>query len=80
MKNFFSFCHAILFVLVLLANTNIGYAQPGNGNGGPPGGCPGGPPCTPPIPPGLAPIDGGTLFLLGSGLLYGVKRLRRKEE
>ncbi len=77
MKKFFSFCRIILFVLVLISNTTVSYAQPGGGGG--PGPCTS-PPCNPPNPPGLAPIDGGTLFLLGSGLLYGVNRLRRKEK
>ena len=82
MKKFFTFCHAFIFALALLANSNISYAQPCPGGppcGGGPGPCTS-PPCNPPNPPGLAPIDGGTLFLLGSGLLYGVNRLRRKEK
>ncbi|PHR73581.1 MAG: hypothetical protein COA67_02290 [Lutibacter sp.] len=74
MKNVFSFCHAVVFVLALLVNTNVCYSQPGGG----PGPCTT-PPCNPPNPPGL-PIDGGAIFLLSSGLLYGVNRLRRKEE
>jgi hypothetical protein len=35
-----------------------------------------GPPIPP--PPGLAPIDGGILLLLTSGLIYGVSKLRDK--
>ncbi len=38
------------------------------------------PPCSPPNPPGLAPIDGGVVFLLLSGLLLGVNSLRKKED
>jgi hypothetical protein len=66
----------MLIVLTFLVNSIVLYAQPGGGGG--PGPCTN-PPCNPPNPPGLAPIDGGTLFLLGSGLIYGVSRLRRKE-
>ncbi|MEE9408413.1 MAG: hypothetical protein V3V28_10105 [Polaribacter sp.] len=33
------------------------------------------PPAGPPDPPGL-PVDGGILFLLISGLVYGVKKIR----
>jgi len=35
------------------------------------------PPIPPPPPPGL-PIDGGVLFLLLSGLVYGVRKIRSK--
>ena len=34
------------------------------------------PPIPPPPPPGL-PIDGGILFLLISGIFYGVRKLKR---
>jgi hypothetical protein len=34
-----------------------------------------GPPPPPPSPPGL-PIDGGLLFLLIAGIVYGVKKLK----
>ena len=34
-----------------------------------------GPPPPPPPPPGL-PIDGGLLFLLIAGIVYGVKKLK----
>ncbi len=34
------------------------------------------PPILPPPPPGLS-IDGGLLLLLISGLIYGVKKLKR---
>jgi len=37
------------------------------------------PPCNPPNPPGLAPIDGGLVFLIASGLILGVRNLRKKE-
>ena len=33
------------------------------------------PPAPPPPPPGL-PIDGGILFLVISGVIYGVKKVR----
>jgi hypothetical protein len=33
------------------------------------------PPIPPPPPPGL-PINGGLIFLLISGLLYGIKKLK----
>ena len=71
----------MLIVLALFVNTTVSYSQPCPGGppcGGGPGPCTN-PPCNPPNPPGLAPIDGGTLFLLGSGLIYGVSILRRKE-
>lgn len=35
------------------------------------------PPIPPPPPPGL-PIDGGVIFLLLSGLVYGVKKVISK--
>jgi hypothetical protein len=35
------------------------------------------PPIPPPPPPGL-PIDGGAIFLLLSGLVYGVKKIISK--
>ncbi|WP_158841110.1 PID-CTERM protein-sorting domain-containing protein [Polaribacter sp. L3A8] len=47
-------------LIIMLAITSIGIAQ------GPPG-------LGPPSPPGL-PIDGGLLFLVISGVLYGVKK------
>jgi hypothetical protein len=31
----------------------------------------------PPIPPAGLPIDGGILFLLISGILFGVKKLKK---
>lgn len=34
------------------------------------------PPIPPPPPPGL-PIDGGLLFLLASGLFYGIKKIKK---
>jgi hypothetical protein len=34
------------------------------------------PPMPPPPPPGL-PIDGGILFLFISGILFGVKKLKK---
>lgn len=34
----------------------------------------------PPQPPGLAPIDGGVVFLLVSGLVLGVNNLRKRKE
>ncbi len=34
------------------------------------------PPIPPPPPPGL-PIDGGMLFLAISGIIYGVKKLKK---
>jgi len=36
------------------------------------------PPIPPPPPPGL-PIDGGAIFLLLSGLIYGVKKISSKK-
>ena len=33
------------------------------------------PPTPPPPPPGL-PIDGGLVFLIASGILYGIKKSR----
>ncbi|MDT0553169.1 PID-CTERM protein-sorting domain-containing protein [Urechidicola vernalis] len=38
-----------------------------------------GPPPPPPPPVGL-PIDGGLIFLLVSGLLFGVSKIRKREE
>ena len=35
------------------------------------------PPIPPPPPPGL-PIDGGILFLLVSGIIYGIKKSIKK--
>ena len=35
------------------------------------------PPIPPPPPPGL-PIDGGILFLLASGIIYGIKKSIKK--
>ena len=35
------------------------------------------PPIPPPPPPGL-PIDGGLIFLLIAGLLFGVRKLRQR--
>ena len=75
MKKVFTYCIAMVFVLLLTLGTDC-YAQ------GPPGGGPGPcttPPCGPPIPPGLAPIDGGVVFLLASGLLLGFVSLRRSK-
>ncbi|ARV06766.1 hypothetical protein BTO04_08730 [Polaribacter sp. SA4-10] len=34
------------------------------------------PPVPPPPPPGL-PIDGGLFFLLVSGLIYGVRKIKK---
>ena len=60
-----------LFLIVIFIVVNgVAFAQ-----------CPGGPPCggpNQPPPPGL-PVDGGILFLLASGLVYGVVKLRKKE-
>ncbi|WP_347173400.1 PID-CTERM protein-sorting domain-containing protein [Polaribacter uvawellassae] len=53
----------ILFILVVLCTTfTFGQMVP--------------PPIPPPPPPGL-PIDGGVLFLLISGILLGVKKLKK---
>ncbi|MCF6278975.1 MAG: hypothetical protein L3J14_01360 [Flavobacteriaceae bacterium] len=65
-----------LFLIVVFTSiTFVSYAQ---GPGGGPGPCTS-PPCNPPNPPGL-PIDGGAIFLLSSGLIYAINKLRRKEE
>lgn len=55
----------ILLLLVCFAFTLSVNAQ------GPPGPTP-----PPPPPPGL-PIDGGIIFLLISGVYYGVKKLKK---
>ena len=76
MKKITSYCIATVFVMFLTLGAD-GYAQGPPGGGGP-GPCTN-PPCRPPNPPGLAPIDGGVLFLLVSGLALGVSSLRRKQ-
>ncbi|MBL4642883.1 MAG: hypothetical protein JKY44_04745 [Flavobacteriaceae bacterium] len=53
----------LTIAIVLLALQTYGQAVP--------------PPIPPPPPPGL-PIDGGVLFLLLAGLVYGVKKIRSK--
>ena len=75
MKKIASYCFATVFVLLFALGAD-GYAQGPPGGGGP-GPCTT-PPCNPPNPPGLAPIDGGVLFLLLSGLTLGVSSLRRE--
>lgn len=77
MKKIVSYCIATVFTFVLLTSED-GLAQGPPGGGGP-GPCTN-PPCNPPNPPGLAPIDGGVVFLLVSGLLLGVSKLRKKED
>lgn len=53
----------LTFVVVILAMQVYGQAVP--------------PPIPPPPPPGL-PIDGGAIFLLLSGVVYGVKKIISK--
>ena len=65
----------LFLIVVFSAITFVSYAQ---GPGGGPGPCTN-PPCNPPNPPGL-PIDGGAIFLLSSGLIYAINKLRKKEE
>lgn len=60
MKKLASLLLLLLFPLIMIAQ---GTGLPG----------PGPPP--PPTPPGL-PIDGGLLFLLIAGIVYGVKKLK----
>ena len=72
MKKINSYYVYIVFALFLLINTNA-VSQPGNGNGNPP-------PWAGPPPPKGTPIDGGVVFLLVSGLLLGVSKLRKKDE
>lgn len=74
MKTIASYFFTTVFSLLLLTNTDL-LAQPGPPGGG--GNCNN--PHTPCHPPGLAPIDGGVLFLLLSGLTLGVSSLRRKQ-
>ncbi|WP_366911496.1 PID-CTERM protein-sorting domain-containing protein [Polaribacter huanghezhanensis] len=52
----------LLFVAVLCTAFTYGQAAP--------------PPVPPPPPPGL-PIDGGVLFLFISGIILGVKKLKK---
>lgn len=49
---------------------------PGGGPPGPPGGPPG-PPCW--APPCI-PIDGGVVFLIAGGCIFGIVKLIRKDE
>ena len=78
MKKIIPYCIATVFALLLMTSTSV-FAQGPPGGGGP-GPCTGGPPCKPPNPPGLAPIDGGIVFLLASGLILGVVSLKRKKK
>ena len=59
----------ILLFVVFITITSLTYSQG-------PGPCPN-PPCDPPNPVGL-PIDGGLIFLLIAGLLFGVRKLRQR--
>lgn len=59
----------LLLFIVLFTITSLTYSQG-------PGPCPN-PPCGPPNPVGL-PIDGGILFLLSTGLVYAISKLRNK--
>lgn len=52
----------LLFIAVLFTALTFGQAVP--------------PPIPPPPPPGL-PIDGGILFLVASGIILGVKKLKK---
>lgn len=72
MKKITAYCFAT-FALILFMST-VGFAQPGPPGGG--GNCNN--PHIPCHPPGLAPIDGGVVFLLISGILLGVSSLRKK--
>ena len=74
MKKIIAYRTAMVFVMMFLVSTHS-FAQ---GPGGGPGPCTS-PPCNPPNPPGLAPIDGGLVFLIASGLILGVRDLRKKE-
>ena len=78
MKKSISYCVTVAFYMVLLSGT-YSFAQGGPPGGGGPGPCTN-PPCRPPNPPGLAPIDGGVIFLLDSGLVLGVTSLRKKSK
>lgn len=81
MKKIVTYCFAAVFALILLSSPAA--LSQGQGNGPPGGNGPGpctSPPCNPPNPPGLAPIDGGVVFLLISGILLGVYSLRKKEK
>jgi len=52
----------VLFTVLLFAQSVLGQIVP--------------PPIPPPPPPGL-PVDGGIIFLLISGLIYGIRTLRK---
>ncbi|TXD47742.1 PID-CTERM protein-sorting domain-containing protein [Polaribacter sp. IC073] len=52
----------VLFIVLLTTNAVFGQIAP--------------PPAPPPPPPGL-PVDGGVVFLLVSGLIYGVTKLKK---
>lgn len=54
----------LLFVVVVVLCTTFSFGQTVP------------PPVPPPPPPGL-PIDGGILFLFISGILFGVKKLKK---
>ena len=64
-----------LFLIIVFSIITITVYPQGPGGG--PG--PGGPGSGPPNPVGL-PIDGGAIFLLSSGLIYAINKLRKKEE
>jgi hypothetical protein len=51
---------ALIFIFVIIYHTNSQLPPP---------------PMAPPPPPGL-PIDAGVIFLLLSGLIYGVKKIK----
>ncbi len=82
MKKFFSYLSVLIFVLFLCTSMDAfaqcpdGSAPPCGGPGGGPGPCRT-PPCNPPNPPGLVPIDSGIVLLLTSGLIYGIRELRK---
>jgi hypothetical protein len=69
---------ALVFIMLFTLNADLCAQGPPGGGG--PGPCTN-PPCNnPPLPPGLAPIDGGAVFLLISGITLGVISLRKKQE
>lgn len=71
--------YLLIFILTLVFSTNSVFSQPpGGGNGGPPcviNGIPYPPSaCTP-----IVPIDDAIYFLLMAGIVYGIKKSRRKQ-
>ena len=56
-------------IFTLLLIFSLFFASPITGQAVPP-------PIPPPPPPGL-PIDGGVLFLFVSGLIYGIKKIKK---